>query len=1441
MLQTPVCFVTVGLILFSKVIQGQVVNFDVPGGIGGQNYSGAGAAPDSGIYWNPIVYQGTKSGTLASDGGTASSITLTDSSIIDYNPGQGSPGTVAALEAPFVYENNGSIITENINNVPAGTYDLYLFGKNSDDSGNGNRGTTFMVSIGGTTYGTQSTVNSITTTFTQGDDYVEFTNLIMPESGIITFSYTANTAATGSFNPQNEGDFNGLQLVDVSPEASVSPTIVNAFVGTSTQLVATVYGAPPFSFQWQKGTNGVYVNSIDEGDISGSLTNILSFSGMTASDAADYRLIVANEYGSITSQVITVTVTLSPNILIQPTSTTTTFGDSFQLTASAIGQAPLSYQWQVDDNALFVDITNTSSISGTMTNVLSFTLANLSDMSDYQLVVTNAYGAVTSQVATVNVLFTAPVGASTPFTEYEAEGGTLAGGASIVSLVLPLSNTNNSTAVLEASGAAYVTLTGTGQSVSWVNKSGQNVTALNLRAEIPDAPTGYGTTNTLDLYVNGTFRQAITLNSAQTYVYGANPTDKNPADGGAFILWDEFHCFVTGSAIAPGSTITLQKDTTNTASFYNIDLIDLENPSAALSQPGNSLSITSYGAVSNNPSLDNTTAIQNCINAAQSSGQIAWIPQGTFYFGGSNHSGLSAIGATIEGAGMWYSRLYNNPVTPGQGGPFFNNLVSCTLQNLDLDGNAIDANSPGAMDVSGSNWVVNSVWVSHLGVGFWGAGNNGTIENMRVNNTWGDGINVNNFTGVSRTGSNITISNNFIRFVDNDGIAVNGTDSTGHTPMSGLNITHNTIDEAAGRLVVYGGNNIVISNNYCHDLVQNDGIQVGYFQQTGTVTNVLVENNLIVRCGDSTYQSPGLLIGTQYTNFVNNGTNEDYVDANVTAVGNIVCDPYYGGIQIQTCNNVYVENNVISVPYLYGVQVASFANGNAMVNNNVVSSLLPGQPMIFNGSPAFSVATTNNPVRPPIEAASYNDLSSSRAYRETCIEGGEDLCSLNNGDYAVYSNLDLNSINTFAARVATVAVGGNIEIHMDSPSGTLIGECAVADTYGAQTWDTASCVIGDASGYHNVYLVFTGGSGDLFSLEWFALLGSFGGIEAASYNNGQGILTENCTEGGLDLTNITSGAFTAYNQYNLTGAAAFNARVASGGSGGTIQILLDATNGTLVGTCTVPATGGWQSWSTASCTLNNAAAGYHNVYFVFSGGSGDLFNLESFQFQFDSTNGIPSDLALDQPVTASSVDGPYPAANAVDGNLNTRWSSAYSDPQWIYVDLGAVYNISAVTLVWEAASAKAYQIQVSTNATTWTTIYGETNGMGETENITGLSGSGRYVRLYGMQRNPVNGVYYGYSLWEFEVFGSAAQPAGATPAIPLLSITPELGSSQGLTLQWPDNGNRDLLSQPTVYYTPDLTPPEIWTAISNEPTYLSGQWILMAAATNNQGFYQLQQ
>ncbi|MGE5313063.1 MAG: discoidin domain-containing protein, partial [Acidobacteriota bacterium] len=129
----------------------------------------------------------------------------------------------------------------------------------------------------------------------------------------------------------------------------------------------------------------------------------------------------------------------------------------------------------------------------------------------------------------------------------------------------------------------------------------------------------------------------------------------------------------------------------------------------------------------------------------------------------------------------------------------------------------------------------------------------------------------------------------------------------------------------------------------------------------------------------------------------------------------------------------------------------------------------------------------------------------------------------------------------------------------------------------------------------------------------------------------------------------------------------------------------------------------------------------------------------------------PANLALNKTVTVSSVEASgLEGWKAVDGSLGTRWSSAFSDPQSIMIDLGASTYLTDMLIVWEAAYAKEYQVQLSTNSLVWQTVKTETNGTGGSVKIA-LGQTARYVRITGTKRATV----YGYSIYEIEVHGES--------------------------------------------------------------------------------------
>ena len=146
-------------------------------------------------------------------------------------------------------------------------------------------------------------------------------------------------------------------------------------------------------------------------------------------------------------------------------------------------------------------------------------------------------------------------------------------------------------------------------------------------------------------------------------------------------------------------------------------------------------------------------------------------------------------------------------------------------------------------------------------------------------------------------------------------------------------------------------------------------------------------------------------------------------------------------------------------------------------------------------------------------------------------------------------------------------------------------------------------------------------------------------------------------------------------------------------------------------------------------------------------------------------------ISKNKPVTASTVEGTgFEAAKVVDGNATTRWASVEGvDPQWVRIDLGAGSAVNKVVLKWEAAYASKYRIETSNDGTTWTTLATEAAGNGGTDEFTSLTGTGRYLRIYGTAR----GTAYGYSLYEVEVYTVSGGGTSPTPTpTPTQTSTP---------------------------------------------------------------------
>ncbi|MFP2906244.1 di-heme oxidoredictase family protein [Pyxidicoccus sp. 3LFB2] len=157
-------------------------------------------------------------------------------------------------------------------------------------------------------------------------------------------------------------------------------------------------------------------------------------------------------------------------------------------------------------------------------------------------------------------------------------------------------------------------------------------------------------------------------------------------------------------------------------------------------------------------------------------------------------------------------------------------------------------------------------------------------------------------------------------------------------------------------------------------------------------------------------------------------------------------------------------------------------------------------------------------------------------------------------------------------------------------------------------------------------------------------------------------------------------------------------------------------------------------------------------------------------------NPLGTNLAVGKVYSASNAQNATNTPNkACDGNLGTRWESTPTDPGWLWVDLLQSYAISTVVLRWEAAYGRDYKIQLSNDLTTWTDVAAVTGGSGGVATHA-VSGTGRYVRMHGTAR----GTSGGYSLWEFEVYGSTVP---STPAVPAGLVATADSESQ-VTVSW---------------------------------------------------------
>jgi pectate lyase len=174
----------------------------------------------------------------------------------------------------------------------------------------------------------------------------------------------------------------------VPPAITTQPTNQIVTEGESATFSVVASGTAPFAYQWYFNTNTALLDATNAS---------LTISNAQFSDAGAYSVIVTNAYGADTSSVAILTVNpaaVPPSIISQPEDQNVLVGQGTSFSVTADGSVPLGYQWYFNTNTALANATN---------DTIIFTSARTTDAGAYSVVVTNAYGAVTSDVATLTV------------------------------------------------------------------------------------------------------------------------------------------------------------------------------------------------------------------------------------------------------------------------------------------------------------------------------------------------------------------------------------------------------------------------------------------------------------------------------------------------------------------------------------------------------------------------------------------------------------------------------------------------------------------------------------------------------------------------------------------------------------------------------------------------------------------------------------------------------------------------------------------------------------------------------------------------------------------------------------------------------------------------------------------------------------------------------
>jgi hypothetical protein len=252
-----------------------------------------------------------------------------------------------------------------------------------------------------------------------------------------------------------------------------------------------------------------------------------------------------------------------------------------------------------------------------------------------------------------------------------------------------------------------------------------------------------------------------------------------------------------------------------------------------------------------------------------------------------------------------------------------------------------------------------------------------------------------------------------------------------------------------------------------------------------------------------------------------------------------------------------------------------------------------------------------------IQAESYNSM---QGIQTQSGGTGTIVAYFDQSDWMCYKNIDFGlGVSQFSASVAVnpSSAGKQFELRLDSTTGTLIGIFTVINTGGWNTFTTQNCSVSGASGVHDLYIVGKGTTADnwIGNIDWFTFNSTAPTIQAESYKSSQGVAVHSAGTGTV-VGNIDGGDWMCYNKIDFgTGKTQFSASVGvePAYAGKQLELRLDSTTGTLIGTFTLDSTGGWDNYATQTCRVSGAS-GIHNLYIVAKASGGGYGNIDWFKF-----------------------------------------------------------------------------------------------------------------------------------------------------------------------------------------------------------------------------------